>query len=169
MGYEAEHAGKEFESRVIHMADIYRKLKYAFIRKVNPKMIRKNKSFIYTQAEGYDFYGSIYRNQKYPTPVYFECKTTMKPEISILQPKDPNKAGITFKQISTLVELQANGDKAFVLWEIRSLQNKTLILNPKSLYLFVGKTLKLKDLHEGTQYETVRRSLPSLDFLNLLP
>jgi penicillin-binding protein-related factor A (putative recombinase) len=152
--------GKEFENKIIHMNDTYRKLRYAFIRKAYPQMIRQGRHFTYKSAEGYDFYGSIYHNQGHPTPVYFECKTTLKPEIRVLA-KDVKGSGIEYKQLTTLIELQENGDKAFILWEIRS-ENKILILNPKSLYLFVGKTIKLKELNN---YESLPKN--STDYLKL--
>jgi hypothetical protein len=165
----ADQIGREFENKVIHMASTYRRLRFAFIRKANPRMIRQGRSWTYKEAEGYDFYGSIYRNQGSPRPVYFECKTTAKPEIKILARGAQHTSGISYEQITTLIELQQNGDRAFILWEIRSLQNKTLILNPKSLYSLIGKTLKLKELSQGTHYETVKKISPQFDFLALLP
>jgi hypothetical protein len=166
---EDQKIGKDFENKIIQMSTTYRKLRFAFIRKANPRMIRQGSKFTYAEAEGYDFYGSIYRNQGHPTPVYFEAKTTLQPKIEIGLPKQKYCRGIDFKQLMTLIELQENGEKAFILWEIRSLQNKTLKLKPKSLYSFIGKTLILKGLHEGTHYETVYKTTPQLDYLGLLP
>ena len=160
--------GKDFENKIIQMSATYRKLRFAFIRKANTRMIRQGSRWIYAEAEGYDFYGSIYRNQGHPTPVYFECKTTLKPEIEISKPYEKDCRGIDCKQLLTLIELQENGDRAFILWEIRSLHNLTLKLNPKSLYSLIGKTIKLKELHENTQYEKVLHTTPQCDFLSLL-
>jgi hypothetical protein len=169
MSLADQKIGKDFEQKIIRMSNTYRKLRFAFIRKANPRMVRQGARWIYAETEGYDFYGSIYRNQGHPTPVYFECKTTVKPEIEIASPYDKDSRGIDFKQLMTLIELQENGDKAFILWEIRSLQNKCLMLNPKSLYLFIGKTIKLKGLSEHKHYETIYKTTPQLDFLGLLP
>jgi hypothetical protein len=166
---EDQRIGKDFENKIIQMSNTYRKLRFAFIRKANTRMIRQGRKWIYAEAEGYDFYGSIYRNQGRPTPVYFECKTTAKPEIEVASPYDKDCRGIDFKQLMTLIELQENGDRTFILWEIRSLQNKCLMLNPKSLYSFIGKTLKLKELHEHSHYEKVLHTTPQLDYLSLLP
>ena len=165
---EQEKIGKEFEQKIITMSNTYRKLRFAFIRKANPRMVRQGRKWIYAEAEGYDFYGSIYRNQGHPTPVYFECKTTANPEIRILN-RDIKTSGISYEQLSTLIELQQNGDRAFILWEIRSLHNLVLMLNPKTLYLSIGKTIKFKELHEHTHYEKILHTTPQLDFLNLLP
>jgi hypothetical protein len=166
---EDQRIGKDFENKIIQMSTTYRKLRFAFIRKANTRMIRQGSRFTYAEAEGYDFYGSIYRNQGHPTPIYFEAKTTLKPEIEIASPYDKNCRGIDFKQLMTLIELQENGEIAFIVWEIRSIQNKTLKLNPKSLYSFIGKTIKLKELIEHTHYEKIIKTTPQFDFLNLLP
>ena len=161
--------GKDFEQKIITMSNTYRKLRFAFIRKANTRMIRQGSKWIYAEAEGYDFYGSIYRNQGRSTPVYFEAKTTMKPEIEISKPYEKDCRGIDLKQLMTLIELQESGDRTFILWEIRSLQNKCLMLNPKALYSFIGKTLKLKELSEHTHYEKVLHTTPQIDYLGLLP
>lgn len=163
-----QEVGKDFENKIIHMADTYRRLKFAFIRKANPRMVRQGRQWTYAEAEDYDFYGSIYRNQSYPSPVYFECKTTEKPEIKVLE-FGVKSAGILFKQLDTLIELQQNGDRAFILWEIRSMNNIVLKLNPKSLYSFKGKMIRLKDLVEHSNYEKIPHTIHQLDFLQLLP
>ena len=119
--------GKDFEQKIITMSNTYRKLRFAFIRKANTRMVRQGRKWIYAEAEGYDFYGSIYKNQGHPTPVYFECKTTARSEIEISKPNDKDCRGIDCRQLLTLIELQENGDRTFILWEIRSLQNKCLM------------------------------------------
>ena len=55
------------------------------------------------------------------------------------------------------------------VWEIRSLHNIVLKLNPKSLYSAIGKTIKLKELYEHTHYAKILHTTPQLDFLSLLP
>lgn len=113
-----QKAGKEFQSHIKVVCDLYEKLGIAYIQEFNlstlfiPSKSGGQGQMIYRAKTGFDFIGGIISTGR---AVFIEVKTTKEGRIVIEE-----KHGIRLHQLHRMCWLEEQGLDCFFLWEIRN-------------------------------------------------